>query len=96
VIRETTYTHARAHLAGLCDRVAEDREPVIIRRRGKEPVAIIAASELESLAETAHLLRSPKNAARLLRALGRAKGGRLRARTVAGLRREIGLTDPEE
>jgi antitoxin YefM len=96
VIRETTYTHARAHLAGLCDHVAEGREPIIIRRRGKEPVALIAASELASLTETAHLLRSPKNAERLLRALARARGGRPRARTVEDLRREIGLFDAGE
>lgn len=33
---------------------------------------MIAADELESLVETAHLLRSSENAERLLRALSRA------------------------
>jgi len=32
---ETTYTHARADLARLLDRVVKDREMVLIRRRGR-------------------------------------------------------------
>ena len=71
---ETTYTRARAELASLCDQVVSTREPVIIHRRGSEDVALVAASELRGLVETAHLLRSPKNARRLLAALERAKG----------------------
>ena len=63
---QTTYTSARANLAKLFSEVTENREIVIIRRRGAEDVAIVAADELASLKETAHLLRSPKNAKRLL------------------------------
>ena len=57
----TTYTKARAALAKLCDEVASTREPVIIRRRGAEDVALVSAEELASLSETAHLLRSPRH-----------------------------------
>lgn len=70
---QTTYTKARANLAKLCNQVTADREIVIINRRGAEDVALIAASELSTFLETAHLLRSPKNAQRLLSALNRAK-----------------------
>ena len=56
---QTTYTHARANLAALCDEVTASREVVIIHRRGAEDVALIAAEELSGLLETAHLLRSP-------------------------------------
>ena len=52
---ETTYTDARARLARLMDQVTEDRETVIIRRRNARSVAMIAADELESLTETAHV-----------------------------------------
>lgn len=89
--KETTYTHARKHLASLCDDVAETREAVIIHRRGARDVALVAADELESLTETAHLLRSPKNAKRLVTALQRARGKSLKAHTVDKLRREFGL-----
>lgn len=71
---EASYTEARKNLARLLDRVTEDREVVYIRRRGRERVALVAAGELSSLMETAHLLRSPKNAVRLLSALQRASG----------------------
>jgi antitoxin YefM len=87
---ETTYTSARANLASLCNDVATTRETVIIKRRGAEDVALVAAAELRSLMETAHLLRSPKNADRLLRALRRAKGRTTKPSAVADLRRELG------
>ena len=89
--RETTYTRARENLASLCDDVAATREAVIIHRRGALDVALVAADELESLTETAHLLRSPKNAQRLITALQRARGKRLKAQSVEKLRREFGL-----
>ncbi|HKQ03880.1 MAG TPA: type II toxin-antitoxin system prevent-host-death family antitoxin [Blastocatellia bacterium] len=88
---QTTYTKARANFAKLCNEVAENREIVIINRRGNEDVALVAADELSSLIETAHLLRSPKNAQRLLSALKRARSRKLKPRRVAQLRREVGL-----
>ena len=72
---ETTYSQARAGLASLMNRVTEDREVVVVRRRNHPPVAMIAADELVSLVETAHLLRSPANAERLLAALSRSRRG---------------------
>jgi antitoxin YefM len=92
----TTYTTARATLATLCDEVASTREPVIIRRRNAEDVALVSAAELESLMETAHLLRSPKNAERLLAALARAQRNELSPTTVADLRKQLGLGEEEE
>jgi antitoxin YefM len=88
---ETTYTQARASFAALCDAATDDRETVIIRRRGSDDVALVAAAELRSLEETAHLLRSPKNAERLLRALVRALDRSEHPQTVDSLRSEVGL-----
>jgi antitoxin YefM len=90
---EISYSQARQRLASLLDEVADDRQIVIIRRRNGEPAALIAADELASLTETAHLLRSPANAARLLDALARALKGGGRAMTVKQLRSEIGLAE---
>jgi antitoxin YefM len=70
---ETTYSAAREQLKALMDRVVEDREVVVVRRRNGGDVALVAAEELEGLLETAHLLRSPRNAERLLSALERAR-----------------------
>jgi antitoxin YefM len=72
-------------------RFTHKREIVIIQRRGEEEVAMIAASELESLMETAYLLRSPANAERLLTALGRALKGEGELQNIEALRRELGF-----
>jgi antitoxin YefM len=89
---QTTYSSARANLAKLCDEVVENQRIVIISRRGRHDVALISADELSGLMETAHLLRSPKNAERLLTAFNRARGQKLpRAKSVAALRKELGL-----
>jgi antitoxin YefM len=86
---ETSYSRARAQLAKLLDEVTENRETVVIRRRKGEAVAMIAVSELSSLAETAYLLRSPRNAERLHSALMRARAGEGRPMTVEQLRGEL-------
>ncbi len=90
---QTTYTNARANFAGLCDEVTENREIVVIRRRKGSPVAMIAADELQSLVESAYLMRSPKNAERLLSALERALKGIGEASSLNSLRSEVGLED---
>jgi antitoxin YefM len=79
---ETTYTQARANLKELLDEATNNRELVMIRRREGGDVALIAADELEGLLETAHLLRSPRKAERLLSALKRAQSGKGRPETV--------------
>ena len=88
---ERTYTQARSELATLMERVTEDRETVIIERRGHENVALIAADELASLQETAYLLRSPANARRLLSALNRALEGNGEVLTSKELAERVGL-----
>ena len=88
---QTTYTQARAGLAALLDTVTENREVVIIQRRGREDVALIPADELEGILETAHLLRSPQNAKRLLKALDRVRKGSGSPQRIDDLRKEIGF-----
>ena len=56
---ETTYTNLREELASYLDRVSNDREIVVVKRKGDRRVAMIPADELSGLIETAHLLRSP-------------------------------------
>lgn len=70
-----SYTETRAHFVQYWNRVIESREPLIITRKGAEDIALIPAAELASLMETAHLLRSPKNAKRLLKALKKSLDG---------------------
>lgn len=89
--KQVSYSYARQNFAMIL-REAEDRqEPVIIKRRGHEDMALIPAAELRSLEETAHLMRSPKNARRLLRALQGALDDAGTHVTSDTLRSEFGL-----
>lgn len=92
---ETTYTNARQNLARLLDAATKDRETIVVKRRGAEDAAIVAADELRSLEETAHLLRSPANARRLLDALEGAIRGEGETLTFDELRRRVGLDEEE-
>ncbi len=88
---ETTYTALRQRLAEFLDQVTDDREVVIVRRRGARDVAIVPADELAGLMETAHLLRSPKNAQRLFESLRELELGGGEVVTLEELRRSVGL-----
>jgi antitoxin YefM len=88
---ETTYSQAREQFKTLMDRAVDDREIIVVRRRSGDAVAMIAADELEGLMETAHLLRSSKNAERLLTALNRARTGNQKPMTLAKLKKDAGL-----
>jgi antitoxin YefM len=88
---ETTYTNLRERLAAVLNQVADDHEVVIVRRRGAKDVALIPADELAGLLETAHLLRSPRNAQRLMSALNNARRGKGKKMSLEQLRREVGL-----
>jgi len=88
----TTYSHLRENLAELWDRVEDTQEPIIVRRRGHQDMALIPADELESLRETAYLLRSPKNARRLLEAIARSVQGETESVDSATLRSTLGIT----
>ncbi|WP_009629971.1 type II toxin-antitoxin system Phd/YefM family antitoxin [Synechocystis sp. PCC 7509] len=93
---ETTYTEARNNLASLLDQVVDDKEVIVIKRRERGNVALIAEDELSSLLETAYLLRSPKNAARLLSALERAKANTTKPMSVDQLCQELGIGKQEK
>ena len=67
------YTNARNGLASLLDRVSKNSEIVIINRRNKPDVALIAKEELDSLLETVYLLRSSANAKDLFQAIEESK-----------------------
>lgn len=87
----TTYSKARKNFASLLSTASEDKEVIIINRRNAEDVALISSSELSSLLETAHLLRSPKNAQRLLTSLNRALLDSEPTITYEVLKKELGF-----
>ncbi|AVR89961.1 type II toxin-antitoxin system Phd/YefM family antitoxin [Thauera aromatica] len=70
-----SYTAARANLASTMDRVCNNHEPLIITRSGQASVVMVSLDDFQALEETAYLLRSPKNATRLLDAIAELNAG---------------------
>ena len=68
-MRAITYTEARNNLAAELDRVNNDCDVTIITRQKAEAGVLMSLKEYESLMETAHLLRHPKNAMRLMKSI---------------------------
>ena len=64
-----TYSDARANLKDVMDRVVADKTEVVVTRQKAEAVVMVSLSEWNSIAETMHLLSSPKNAERLRKAI---------------------------
>ncbi len=69
-MRTTSYSDLRRNLSSMLDSVVNDHAPVIITRdRGKAAAVLISLEDYASLEETRSLLRSPRNAERLLQAV---------------------------
>lgn len=80
-----SYTEARDKLASFWDETVSTREPIILERRGHESVVMLPVDEWRGVMETAHLLRSPANARRLLASLRRLEAGKGTKLTAAEL-----------
>jgi antitoxin YefM len=78
-----TYSTARAQLAETMDRVCEDHEPVIITRNSEQAVVMMSLDDYKALEETSYLLRSPRNAKRLLESIAALESGKGRTRKLA-------------
>ena len=78
-----TYTSARSNLAQTMDKVCDDHAPVIITRKAAKPVVMMSLDDYEALEETAYLLRSPKNARRLLESIVQLEADKGTARELA-------------
>lgn len=93
MLMNVTYSQARARFAEIWDEVENSQEPVILRRRGHQDMALVPADELSSLRETAYLLRSPRNAARLLAALARSARSERLSVELETLMEQLGLVN---
>lgn len=72
-----SYSKAREALADCLRSAADDFEPVIIRRRNRPDAILVNYDEWRAMAETLHVLGSPRNARRIresLSALEQNKG----------------------
>jgi antitoxin YefM len=95
-------TEVRKHFFELLEKVTSDRQLVVIKRKDKENVVLIAESDLSSLMETAYLLKSPQNAQHLLAAIERSKARdeqptepKTTEQAIEELKQELGLGKEE-
>ena len=81
-MKTISFSESRKHYAETLDSVVNDREEVVVTRAGRDPVVILALDEYESLKETAYLLQSPMNAARILQGISELESGSGAAREL--------------
>jgi antitoxin YefM len=78
-----SYTELRTKLAKYMDKVCDSRAALHITRQNARSVVMLSEEEYDGMVETLHLLRSPKNAERLLRSIKAADAGKLVKRELA-------------
>ena len=72
-----SYTELRNNLSSYMDEVCDSRAPLLVTRQNARSVVILSEEDYDGLMETVHLLKSPANAARLLRSIGDADAGKI-------------------
>jgi len=70
-----SYSAFRSQLAGTLDKVNDDHKPVLITRQNGKPAVVMSLEDFQAYEETAYLMASPKNAARLNQAIAEVEAG---------------------
>ena len=78
-----TYTEAREKLSDTISKVCANHDPVVITKRRDNAVVMISLEDYESLVETSYLLKSPRNARRLLESIQQIEEGKGKQRKLA-------------
>jgi antitoxin YefM len=65
----TTYTDFRQKLKSYLDKVRNNHTPLYVTSAKGEDVVVLSKADYESMEETFYLLKSPANAARLLKSI---------------------------
>lgn len=77
-----TYTAVRNNLAKMLDKVNDDHDPVLITRQRGKPAVLMSFEDFNAYEETAYLLSSTRNAARLRRAIRALETGKGKMRKL--------------
>lgn len=64
-----TYTQIRNNFAETMNKVCQNHMPIIITRQNQTPVVMMSLEDYNAIEETLHLMKSPKNAMRLMKAM---------------------------
>ena len=81
-MRIVSFTEAKNGLKAVLDGVVNDADTTVITRRDSEDAVVMSLDYYNSLMETVHLLRSPKNAEHLNRSIAQYHAGKTTAREL--------------
>jgi antitoxin YefM len=76
-MKTMSYSAFRMYLAATLDKVNEDHKPVLITRQNGKPAVVMSVEDFQAYEETAYLMASPKNAARLQQAISEVEAGKI-------------------
>jgi antitoxin YefM len=71
------YTTFRNQLSKALDKVNDDHIPIMITRQNGKPAVLLSLDDFKAYEETAYLMASPKNAARLNQAIADIEAGNI-------------------
>jgi antitoxin YefM len=86
-----SYSELRETLKACLDKVCNDHKPLFVKRQKGENVVIMSSDDYAALEETAYLLQSPANAAKLMQALNRNPKDQIVFDDTEALKNDIGL-----
>lgn len=78
----TTYTNARNNLRQLIDEVVDSSEEIVITSKEDQDVVVMSLADYNGWTTTNHLLSTPANASRLLKAVEDVKAGKVFKRDI--------------
>lgn len=70
------------NLARYMDEVCDSNAPLVVTRQNARSVVMIRQDEYDSMTETLHLMKSPRNVVRLIQAMADVKAGRVTERDL--------------
>ena len=76
------YSDARKNFKKVLDQVHENSEAIVISRKNGENAVVVSEEEYDRLMETIYLMRSPKNAARLVDSIEQVEQNQLKEKTL--------------
>ena len=79
-----TLSSFRRDLSQMLDKVNENHTPLLVTRKNGKPAVVMSVEAFKSFEETAYLMASPKNAARLNEAVAAIENGHTTAHELAG------------
>jgi antitoxin YefM len=76
MVPHVNFTEFRQNMASHFDAVCESRAPLVVTRQKGQAVVVLSEEEFEGMQETLHLLKSPRNATRLMKSIEALDAGK--------------------